>query len=307
MKVKMSCKRKLTILALWGLSWSVWGQTEQVQISFYKFAPGYYNPALAGIRGHTSIGLVQRLQWVGIEDAPKTTLLLVDMPLKGKLSTGGVLGFDVLGPYSNLFLSNSWAYALNLDGRDNILSLGVAVEAYMYFLDATKFDASERPLLDEGFNAKPTFALGLYWYNRLFFAGLSTKLAFPTKVLKDKELNALSLQNYFYALAGMDFPVGTMKLQPSVFLKYIINAPLATDINIDMMFSSRLTGGLLYRVGENAGLHIILTLNNIIVGYSFEYSLSGLARIAPTTHEVMVSFLPGGAAIRRRTSVFYGY
>lgn len=42
------------------------------QLSQYFMAMGYYNPAYAGVSGDLNMLALSRLQWIGIEGAPKS-------------------------------------------------------------------------------------------------------------------------------------------------------------------------------------------------------------------------------------------
>ena len=74
------------------------------QLSQYFMAMGYYNPAYAGVREDLNLLALSRLQWIGIEGAPKSFFIHADMPFKlGKTNHGvGLLIFtEGIGLFQN--------------------------------------------------------------------------------------------------------------------------------------------------------------------------------------------------------------
>jgi len=80
----------------------VYGQQLQ-HYTQYTFNEYVINPANAGFEGYYQARLDNRIQWVGIVDAPKTFILSLYGPDRKKnVGYGGYVYNDVLGPTSKI-------------------------------------------------------------------------------------------------------------------------------------------------------------------------------------------------------------
>ena len=110
----------------------------------YWAVPNYYNPAAIGTTDFVQIRGGARLQWVGIENAPKTFLITADSPFKlfnKRVGAGIVLNQESIGLYNTLSAAAQLSYKLKF--FKGTLSLGVQLG----FLDE-KFRGSEVKLPD---------------------------------------------------------------------------------------------------------------------------------------------------------------
>ncbi|HCQ76363.1 MAG TPA: hypothetical protein DIV44_06090, partial [Leeuwenhoekiella sp.] len=90
---------KISLLMVFLLSYSLGIAQQDPQYTQYMYNPLVINPAYAGNRGVTSILLLHRSQWVGLDGAPSTQNLSVHSPIGlGKVGLGFSLVNDVLGP-----------------------------------------------------------------------------------------------------------------------------------------------------------------------------------------------------------------
>src|SRR5665811_2127063 len=79
--------------------------------SQYMINDYFQNPAIAGSRPYFDAVSANRLQWVGITDAPRTYALSMNGPLKGtNMGVGGYVFTDVAGPTRRIGASGSYAY-----------------------------------------------------------------------------------------------------------------------------------------------------------------------------------------------------
>lgn len=106
----------------------------------YWAVPTYYNPAESGSIDFVRIRGGAKLQWVGIDNAPKSFLGAADMPVKlGKkhrLGVGALFNQESVGLYSNLLAGVQVSYRLSwLKG---VWSFGIQPAYY-----DTKFKGSD--------------------------------------------------------------------------------------------------------------------------------------------------------------------
>ena len=77
------------------------------QYTQYMYNMNVINPAYAGSSDATSIGILYRDQWEGLEGAPKTATMNVHFPAGNNVGFGFSAISDEIGPVSetNLYLS----------------------------------------------------------------------------------------------------------------------------------------------------------------------------------------------------------
>ncbi|RPD91169.1 type IX secretion system membrane protein PorP/SprF, partial [Aureibaculum marinum] len=107
------------LLIILGLC-TIEGHSQQdPQYTQYMYNMNIVNPAYAGSRGTLSIGLLGRLQWVGIEGAPKTATMAIHAPLGKNLGGGFSAILDEHGPVkeTNVYADVSYTVTLSEEGR----------------------------------------------------------------------------------------------------------------------------------------------------------------------------------------------
>src|ERR1700744_3420143 len=150
----MGAMKKYILLLLFALAVTGSKAQQTIQFSQYMFNGLALNPAYAGYKEDLTVNLSDRVQWVGINDAPKTSSVAVD-GLANQDNKNVGLGFiatlDQLGPESSVSAYANYAYRLRLDELDTKrLSFGIGVGVLQYSLDGSKFSA-----LDEGDESVP--------------------------------------------------------------------------------------------------------------------------------------------------------
>lgn len=117
-----------------------------VQLTQYWAAPTYYNPAYTGLSDFINIRLGARLQWVGIDNAPRSFLGAADMAVKlGKkqrMGVGVTAMQESLGLFSNLFINAQASYKFRF--LKGVWSVGIQPAYYN-----TKFKGSDVELPDD--------------------------------------------------------------------------------------------------------------------------------------------------------------
>ncbi|MDE6681871.1 MAG: PorP/SprF family type IX secretion system membrane protein, partial [Muribaculaceae bacterium] len=199
--------------------------------------PTYYNPAATGQVDFLRIRGGARLQWLGIENAPKSFLATADMPVKiGKqrIGVGADMMNESLGLFSNTLINIQGSYKLKF--LKGILSIGLQGGYY-----TSKFKGSE-VVLPEGDDyhqgtdeAIPThdvtgnvfdLSAGIYYTHKWFSIGISGLHLLDPTVKLDTEGNESSETSYYetklartlYFTADSNIPLKNtlFELQPSV-------------------------------------------------------------------------------------------
>src|SRR5690554_7169462 len=76
----------------------------------YMYNMNVMNPAYAGSKENLAVGLLYRMQWVDIEDAPKTGTLSIHSPIGRNVGLGLSAVSDKIGPVeeSNIYADFSY-------------------------------------------------------------------------------------------------------------------------------------------------------------------------------------------------------
>ena len=137
----MTTLRRLTcrigVIAAIAMSFIVMPAKAQTdaQFSQYYEVPTFYNPGAVGQTDLLRIRGGARMQWVGIDNAPRTFIATADMPLrlgKQRIGLGVIVDQESAGLYKSLNLGAQLAYKLRkLGGEFTIgLQLGMYDQAF---------------------------------------------------------------------------------------------------------------------------------------------------------------------------------
>ena len=208
--------RRLKYILLLGLGFGLMqGHAQQtVQFSQYVFNGLAVNPAYAGYKADWTLNLNSRLQWVGINGAPKTNTFSIDgltNAESGNVGLGLLVSSDVLGPESNNSAYINYAYRLRLDENDTKrLCFGIGAGLVQYNLDASKFNASDVSdgLIPTGDQSRltPDFRLGLYYYSPSVYVGASVLSLLPAGVTTSSTAVIQQVRHY-YLTGGVIVPL----------------------------------------------------------------------------------------------------
>ncbi|MDR0541733.1 MAG: type IX secretion system membrane protein PorP/SprF [Dysgonamonadaceae bacterium] len=322
---------KRTILACCILLFSA-GQSLRaqfdMQLSNYWAAPNYYNPGYAGQSGNLELTGLYRMQWLGMEHAPKSGILLGEMPLPvmGREHGAGLFMYsDQIGLFSTTMISGQFALKMKLFGG----SLGVGIQGgyITESFDGTKIeipdDAEHNPVDPaipvakvEGTSIDAAF--GIYYTDSLkrWYVGFSAAHLF-SPALELNENYVLDIPRSYYFTAGYNIRLNNplLELRPSVLLKttemsslYIDNDSLIAstkpntlkgmwrqtqvDVSLRLVYNKMFWGGISWRKGESMILMLGGQFKMVEVGYAYDAPVfSDLIRTTSGSHELFIKYV----------------
>lgn len=270
------------------------------QFSQYFMAMGYYNPAYAGVTGDLNTMALYRMQWVGMERAPKSIFATADMPLRlGKTNHGvGVTFFsESIGLFQNIHLSGQYAFKFKLFGGSLSLGLqgGIANRS---------FDGSKVKLLDSDYHQSTDEAIpanevngmaldinaGFYYTHKNFYLGAAATHITEPEIDFTETITTYIGRAYNFT-AGYNIKTGNplFELQPSVFMKTDLQS-FQADITGRVIYNKMFNGGVSWRVNESVVILLGATFENIQVGYAYDYPTSPIIKASSGSHEIMARF-----------------
>jgi type IX secretion system PorP/SprF family membrane protein len=210
---------------------------------------------------------------------------------------------DRTGPLNYFSAYVTYAYHIGLSVRTS-LAAGFGAGFTNISLNTNKLDFGNVQVDPAVYNnglintTKPDFMAGVYLYSADYFIGIAGQQIIPQKVsFSDNSVKATNgkLVPHVFATAGYRFLVGEdFNLIPSVMVKYI--QPLATqfDINAKLQYRDVAWLGAGYRIDDGFAAMVGMNISHKFnIGYSYDYTTSGLNIVSKGSHEIMVGFLLG--------------
>ena len=298
-------KKLFTLLVLTALIslFSYEGYAQQdAHYTQYLFNKMQLNPAYAGTLNGLSLTGIYRLQWIQIDDAPRSISLNGHSPIGNRVGVGLHLENDRVGVHDRWSMFASYAYRIPVGGEGN-LSLGLQAGFLHYASNWSELsndiqNVSNDPSFNNGVNASkllPNFGLGAYYYTNSFWLGISVPHLLNSS-LDNVDKNALYNNHYFFN-TGVLFSVSdALKIRPSLLLKSVpALAPLSLDANLSFIIRDALWLGATYRFGD--ALAFLLEyqfVNGLRLGYAYDLTTSRLRVHNTGTHEIMLGWDIGG-------------
>ena len=306
----MRLKKYIILLLLaFGLKASA---QQGIQFSQYAFTGLTVNPAYAGYKEDLTLNMVSRLQWTGIDGAPRTGAISIDGLTDDNRKNNG-LGLliiaDQLGPQTTSTAYVNYAYRLRLDAADTKrLSFGIGVGASQYVVDYSKFNATDSgdpQIGNTGSISKisPDFRFGVFYTSSSFYMGASAVNLFADAGFKDNSAVIREARN-FYLTTGYIMPLtSNLDWKPSILIKEDFKGPTNLDLSTNFLINRVLWLGATYRTGVKSFSKAALQSNlsdydamvgiaqfyvnpRFRIGYSYDYNISKLATTQNGTHEL---------------------
>jgi len=290
---KLSTYTIMLVLLLGSLSLKA---QQEPQYTQYMFNMMSVNPAYTGTRNSLNALLLSRLQWVGVEGAPRSHTFALHTPIKDKkIGIGASVIADNIGPVTNTYINLNYAHRINLT-ENMVLSLGIKGGIYNYYVNLSDLQLNE---FDNSFsedyqkNFQPNLGAGAYLYTKDYYVGFSVPKLLKTD-LEDVGTDDIptELKLHYFLTGGYVFDINSdWKLKPSVLSKFVEGAPPSLDITAQALYNERFWFGTTYRVGDAIAFLFEMQVNRqLIVGYSYDYTLSGMNDQSNGSHEILISF-----------------
>ncbi len=263
----------------------------------YMFNTVSVNPAYAGTRNAMNMLLLSRVQWAGLEGAPRTYNFTMHTPLNNyKMGLGFSIVSDSYGPVDNSYFNFNYAYRVNLTNKI-ILSMGIKGGIYNYHVGLNNLaigDGSDASFSEnQEHNWQPNAGMGLYLYSGKWYAGFSIPKLIQTTFSEEASISNVSdLRRHYFLMAGYILDLNSeLKFKPSVINKVVEGAPPSTDVTAQFLYQDTYWFGATYRFGDALAFIANVQLNKqLMVGYSYDFSVSDLAKYNSGSHEIIISF-----------------
>ena len=257
------------------------------------------NPAYAGTREVLSFFMSGRLQWAGIDGAPRSETLSLHSLLKDDR-----VGLGFSGQMFTYGLTKSYSiyadYAYHLSLGEGKLSLGLKAGFDMSNTDYSNILLNDKN--DEAFlvNDKPYFlpnaGAGLYYYNKKFFIGaaIPSFLSYVNDGGGKVSFNAFSDFDVYVSAGALITLSPSFKFKPSAFLDYSVQKTKKTqlDLNGNFIIRDMVWIGGSWRTSEQVAVGILqLQVNpQLMIGYSYDYPVGMMNTYSKGSHEIILRY-----------------
>lgn len=302
----------ILLLCLIGMSGRLHGQTDPSLTQYFQ-APTLLNPAAAGSTDLLRVRVGSRLQWLGIEGAPRDFMATGDIPfqLLGRRWGGGVTMFqESIGLYRTMNLS------VQLSARQKIGKGFLTVGVQAGYLTQT-FKGSEVYIPDDDDYHESTdeaipnidvsgnhldLAVGLGYTHKWFDLGLAcSHMLSPTIKMQregsqgsgssESENFEFQFKRNLYFTAQSNIPVKNtlFEVLPSLMVRSDLQTVQA-DVTARVRWKKFLTVGLGYRTNDAVSILLEAQLKGFTLAYSYDYATSAIMRASSGSHEVWVGY-----------------
>ncbi|MES2374117.1 MAG: type IX secretion system membrane protein PorP/SprF [Bacteroidota bacterium] len=266
--------------------------------SQYMFNMMNINPAYAGSRGVGTVTALYRNQWEGIEGAPKTVSVGIDMPInEKKIGVGFQVYDDKLGIERTSGFNASYAFRIHLS-ESGTLSLGLQAGLLNYranYTESVLFQPGDPAFSQNISGILPATAAGIYYNSDKFYVGVSTPALLKTKIDYDGVANVTGVTGrdmHLYLASGFVMNLNRdLVLKPSILVKAVSGAPIEYDMNANLWISNIIAFGFSYRTGDAyVGMTELQISKQFRIGYAYDKTFNSLGTFNRGTHELMLRF-----------------
>jgi len=271
------------------------------QFSFYERARLVYNPGYAGTGRAISGLILNRTQWSGMEGAPKTMVFSFEsLTGLGGIKSGIGMNIirDELGFETNTLVNLNYAYLVQTDFGDLGIgtSIGVfnkAIEGDWYVPQNSGYHNLNDGLLSSGSVSQIALdvGFGLFLKSNNYFAGISVTHVNQAKISFSDDAYTFYTRHYYFSGGyTIRMPNPLFSLQPSALYKTDL-AGSQLDLNGDITYNERFTGGIGYRLSDGFIFRFSIELQNgLKVGYAYDLTTSALGAYNSGSHELFLSY-----------------
>lgn len=289
----------ITLISLFAIQYTA-AQFDGIY-SQYMHIKHFYNPAAVGEQELMRIMVAQRLDWIGIKNAPKTTLFTVNTPFKiGKTHHAAGIQFinDMFGVFANQQINAQYAYKFKFQYGTLSVGANIGVLNLICYGDSIKMVESDYhtendPAIPQGTQSGIGFDLnaGIYFSNAAWFAGVSILHA-PGADIKLGDKYDFKINQAMTAVGGYNIklPNNNYQLKPSALL-YTDFVSWQAQISLLLDYKNKYWGGLAYSIQDavsfSFGAEII---DGLQLGYCFDLPTSSMIRATHGSHELYLSY-----------------
>lgn len=268
----------------------------------YILQPSLLNPAITGSEECSRFRLMDRHQWFGFADAPKTQVLIAESTLSDGIRAHGLgihLYNDINGAQKQLGGDFGYSFHFYLNRRKTLkMGLGLSGTVYQIALDDRDFSNIPDPIVNHNITREFNFdaSTGIYIYHDKFFAGFSAVQLLPPV----SSIHPYTNKRTFYLFIGLNAgrPGQLLLFRPSILYGINEKGDMHIDLNPGIVYRENYWIAFSYRhiLNEFPGhpnslvTYLGINLKNWSFAYGLDIGLTALQKYHFGSHEFMVGY-----------------
>lgn len=284
-------------------------QTEP-QLTQYWSVPAFYNAGAAGSSDFLRIRGGTKMQWIGIDGAPRSFFVQADSPLaigRKRIGLGVQMQQEKIGLFSNMLVGVQAAYKFKLLKGE--LSVGVQGGYFNQKFKGSEIetpegddyhDPSDEAIPKQDLNgASFDLGVGVFYTKPRFWVGVSgLHLLNPTIKMSLQGSENTETQEFeselgrmVYFMGGCNLPIKNtlFVLEPSALVKTDFNM-FTAEVTMRATYNRFLSFGVGYRWKDAISAMVGATYRNFFLGYSYDYPLSAIGKVSSGSHEIVAGY-----------------
>ena len=275
------------------------------QITQYMNNNYVINPALSGMYNYYQVNTTIRNQWVGMREAPRTSVISLYGRHSDNVGLGGTVYNDVTGPTSRIGASTSYTYSFKLIENIKLsLALQAGFTQFKIIKDNIPVENLDDPLLigNDIVRTLPDATFGVNLSGEKWYIGMAIPQLLSVELnLMDDDFtrlhNAISqngkLARHIYVLGSYIYDINSViSIEPSFFLKSIGGSKTQIDFGVKSDYKKMIWGGVNYKMNNDlSNISALLGYNinkSFNVGYSYGLPSSDRNNYFSGSHEFML-------------------
>lgn len=269
---------------------------EQRVFSQFFMNPYIYNPAYAGVEGHTAFFLMYRNQWTGINGSPNFYHINFHTPLRSGLSIGALAFSEQESVLRTSGLKATLGY-LTVFSKKHYLRFGISLGAGRTSLDLNQLDI---PFNDPAFSSllnSSNYAIvdfGLAYHIGHFNFGFSIPNLISKEVLTKNSFSKVNISptdNLLFKVNYRGHIIDQFAIEPHLVYRY--SSVNASQYEAAVIFHVKHIVWLGASFRQDAGLIGLVGFKikeKIGIGYAYDLGNSNIRSFTGSTHEVHLGF-----------------
>ena len=212
------------------------------------------------------------------------------------IGVGAIVMQDETGPYSQIGVTLSFAYHIQLDEYNTTrLSLGLNGLMTQHTLnqDDLTFHNIEPEFQGSYSKIVPDASFGAHLYSKNFSLSASAHQLFEStfkKSVKDIFGDNSQVRHYFAQVSYRINIYSDLAIEPSLLVKSTEVSPTQLDINARAIIDNNYWAGISLRSSESLVVLTGLNMGSLFLSYSYDYGINSLSSVASGSHEISLGF-----------------
>ena len=282
--------KKLLFTVMFAISFIAIGQ-QLPHRTQYMFNEVKLSPAFFSTYEYSPVRVSSRVQWLAIENAPRTYSLSAVKPLKKKNGIGINIYKDQLASLNYNMVE--FAYSQHLQLSEKVFfsgGLGAKFIQTNYNPENIILNNPNDPVFTQSESSNNIdLSLGFLLYKDDSYIGISSPNLLEPSLNFNSQNSVNFIPRHYYVLGSIKKDLdddAKFTLQPSFLLKLAANTKTQIDVSSVIRYQDNIGIGLQYRSEDAASVLFVFENRKYFISYSYDITTSSVRSYTGSTHEI---------------------